>query len=265
MVKFRAAAGGRRWGLALAALWLWGGVGAARGDLTLWYNGDFNANSMTVAPNGLVNESTTGPPTTYSAVYDDFVVPAGQTWSITGVFSNDLLGTTVSSAYWEIRSGVSSGDGGQLLYSGTDAATLTPTGRSFGLDEYTVAVSDLSGITLGAGTYWLSVTPIDSQDGSSYITNTDGTNSINVQAGTSDNTFITSTDAAAFPSGLPYFEPAHDYIGSPADFSMGVTGTLITTTPVPEPASSSIVVGTLALLAAVCGLGRLPRPGREPA
>ena len=161
-------------------------------------------------------------------------------------------------ASWEIRSNVMSGDGGNLLFSGTDSASQTPTGRSgFGFSEYTVAV-DVSAasppVILGAGTYWLSVIPVDTADGSSFITNTDGTNSINVQPGTSDNTFFTSTDSVIFP-GMPYFEPASNEIGSPADFSMGVIGTA----SVPEP--STLVLGLVGTLT-VFGAARFRRRTR---
>ncbi len=244
-------------GLAMAAIGLWVSAGGARADSTLWYNGDFNVNNMNIPPNALVNELTVGSPSTYSAVYADFIVPAGQTWSISSVFSNNVMTTSVTTAYWEIRSGVMSGVGGNLLYSGTDSASQSATGRNgFGLQEYTIAVSGLTGITLSGGaagtTYWLSVIPIDSADGSSYITNTDGTNSINVQPGTSDMSFFTSTDPNV---GVTYFEPVtNNLIPSPANFSMGVDGIIVSS--VPEPSTLVLaLVGTLT----VFGAARLRR------
>ena len=247
-------------GLVVAAVGLWASAGGARADSTLWYNGDFNVNNMNIPPNALVNELTAGSPSTYSAVYDDFIVPAGQTWSVSSVFSNNLMSTSVTSAYWEIRSGVGSNDGGSLLHFGTDAASQTATGRSgFGLTEYTVAVSDLTGITLTGGaagtTYWLSVIPIDTMDNSSSITNTDGSNSINVQPGTSDMAFFTSTDPNV---GVTYFQPVtNNLFPPPANFSMGVDGIILSS--VPEP--STLVLGLMGTLA-VFGAARLRRRTR---
>ena len=103
-------------------LLLWGSAGTASAGSTLWYNGDFNGVSQ------LANEQVS--PSLYSAVYDDFIVPTGQVWNIDQVFSNNEMLTTVTQAYWEIRSGVSSGVAGIMIDSGTGAATQTPTGRS---------------------------------------------------------------------------------------------------------------------------------------
>ena len=98
--------------LALAVL---AGIGCsqARADLALWYNGDFNGSD---AFNNLVSTGGVTTSAGQALVYDDFVVPAGQTWTIDKVYSNDALGSNNSTtAYWEIRSGVSAGSGGSLL------------------------------------------------------------------------------------------------------------------------------------------------------
>jgi hypothetical protein len=45
-------------------------------------------------------------------------------------------------ATWEIRTGVSSGNGGTQLGYGSGQANITPTGReAFGYNEYTIAVA----------------------------------------------------------------------------------------------------------------------------
>ena len=99
----------------------------------LWYNGDFNN------INGLANEVNTLVADAH--VYDNFIVPAGG-FDITSVFSDDLISTNVTGATWEIRSGVSAGNGGTLVASGsTSTPTVTATGRSgFGFTEYQVEV-----------------------------------------------------------------------------------------------------------------------------
>ena len=74
---------GRTVGLfAMACVGLWLAPGAAHaGSVTLWYNGDDDGR------NGLLNE-TRG---TDGLIYDDFIVPTGDIYTITGVFSNDLM------------------------------------------------------------------------------------------------------------------------------------------------------------------------------
>jgi hypothetical protein len=143
---------------------------------TLWYNGDFNG------VNGIANEQNTV--VTQASVYDDFIV-TGTGWIVTAVFSDNLASTTITGANWEIRSGVSAGNGGTLVASGTTAAPLvTPTGRSgFGFTEYMVEVTGLN-VNLAPGTYWLNVTPIGNGAGASFDSQTSGANAVGMPPGT---------------------------------------------------------------------------------
>jgi PEP-CTERM motif len=187
---------------------------------TLWYNGDFNG------ADGLSNEQNTD--IDYGYTYDNFQVD-GSGWTITSIWSNNLMSFRTDQAYWEIRSGVSLGDGGTLVASGTSAATQTATGRSgFGLDEYEILVSGLN-IALGPGEYWLMVAPIDSGAGRSFVSTTSNANGVG--------TFL--LDGSFFTSGFfgANFAAASDFVGAPADFSMGVAGTA----GVPEPATLSML------------------------
>ena len=86
------------------------------------------------------------PVTAQASVYDNFVVTNAAGWDIAAVFSDDLSNTVITGASWEIRSGVSAGNGGTLVASGsTLTPTITPTGRSgFGFTEYQVKVTGLS-------------------------------------------------------------------------------------------------------------------------
>ncbi len=84
----------------------------------LWYNGDFNG------VNGLANEENTSIGSgEFASVYDDFNVPSGPGWTVTSVFSDNLSSTNITGATWEIRQGISEGNGGTLIASGT---TVTP-------------------------------------------------------------------------------------------------------------------------------------------
>ena len=138
----------------------------------LFYGGDFFDDPLypPSLPNGLANENTTFiPGTPYgAATWVAFTVPEGQTWDVTGLFTNNFSsygvldqGTEPTAvAYWSINEEVFAGSAGIVVDSGTSPATSTATGRAnFGLTEYTVQVTGLS-VTLTSGTYWMTVVPI---------------------------------------------------------------------------------------------------------
>jgi hypothetical protein len=209
---------------------------------SLWYNGDFNG--VGYHANG---HNTSDPPDT---VHDDFIIPAGNVWNITGVFSDDLLSTVVTGAIWQIRQG---GIGGTLIAGGfTATPTVTSTGRSgFGYIEYMVEVTGISGVTLVPGQYWLSVTPLGNGTGHSLNTTTSGVNCVGAPCGNDGNSW--------FDSGGGY---------SSDDFSMGVIGSVV-----PEPETWALLgtgLGALLLIArrrrgdpSSCFTRRLPGKRRK--
>jgi hypothetical protein len=117
-------------------------------------------------------------------------VPQGHRAVIYGLLFNVLATLNdfnPKTATWEIRAGVSSGNGGTQLGHGSGAANITRTGRQvFGANEYTIAVAVNPPLTLDAGTYWFNVTPqcTDSGDANCnteqfYASNTThGTNNV---------------------------------------------------------------------------------------
>ncbi len=207
----------------------------------LWYNGDFDDS------NALANVIGGGFPD--ARVFDDFTVTDKTGWHITSLWSNDLMNyTDATQANWTIRSGVSLGNGGTIIASGTDTITQTATGRSrFGTNEYTVRVSALS-IDLTSGTYWLQVTPLGSGFDYSRCSTTMGANSIGTPAGNDGNSYFTASQ-----SGID-FRAASDYLGRRfSDFSMGVDGNVIVAPAVPEPGNVALlagigIVGSLSIL-----------------
>lgn len=211
------------------------GTMSVKADVPLWYNGDFDGRDA------LVNQ--TGPAD--GLVYDNFIVPVGQTYHITGVFSNNLMYSPgdASSAYWEIRSGVSAGNGGTLVASGDGADSLSATGRFLDLGlfkvfEYTNLVS--VNVVLGAGTYWLAVAP-DVSDQNSYISSTSGAGAIGSPPGNDGNSYSSSIFFG------DNFVPTSDIEGAGTwDYSMGIIGTAAVN-GVPEP--STLLAGMLGMAA----------------
>ncbi|HEX3878446.1 MAG TPA: hypothetical protein VHW24_15760, partial [Bryobacteraceae bacterium] len=132
-----------------------------------------------------------------SLVYDDFVVGAGGA-TVTGVFSNDALGSVmnlaeIGTAFWEIRSGVSDGNGGTLVASGTGAANVGSSGVSIlGNPIYQIGVNGLN-VSLTPGTYWLAVAPDVTTSGiSTFIATTAGAGGVGTPQAQNGNSFINS-------------------------------------------------------------------------
>lgn len=225
----------------LALLFVSGLVLPARAD-PLWYNGDLDA---TATPSGLINRNNDDPVFPEGRIYDDFVVTDPEGWRVNEVFSNDLLESTFAftgTAFWEIRSGVSFGNGGTLIASGLSSPALqTPTGRPPppslppGYSEFEIRVTGLN-VFLAPGTYWLTVAPIGVGTGQGFVSVTTGTNALGTPAGNNNNSFATLGPGFGID-----FVPSGSILGSPndPDVSLGVNGVVV-----PEP-------GTMALL----GLG----------
>src|ERR1700734_3231828 len=68
------------------------GPSAHAGSVTLWYNGDNDGRDALVNQTGAAD----------GLVYDDFIVPTGDIYTLTGVFSNDLMYSpaAATTAHW---------------------------------------------------------------------------------------------------------------------------------------------------------------------
>jgi hypothetical protein len=213
----------------------------------LFYGGDFvdplvGSPSL---PNGLANESTlVVPGSPYgAATWVPFKVPAGQTWQVTGLFTNNMSlygvldqfpAQPVAAAYWSINEGILPGSAGTVVASGTSAATITATGRAaFGLQEFTVQVTGLS-FDLTSGSYWMIVVPLCTNpadpfcNGVFFLSDVEYINVRPTHAfGPAEPVFASFFDSPVF---LQSFDPANGQVGacngSGCDaFSAGVLGT----------------------------------------
>ena len=215
----------------------------------LWYGGDLDLNDPN--QNGLANENdaiVSGNPYG-AATYQSFVIPKGQTWDIESVFTNNLISFTPTSGYYEIRSGMSEGNGGTLLLSGMVTGqdlSFNPTGRSdFGYTEYEVD-AHFKSVDFGPGTYWYAMVPI--------CTTCNG-RSFNSNANTHLNSVGIQEDGDSFFNsgffGANYTNANNEGVFN--NFSGGIDGTIV-----PEP-SSLIMLGSGLLAAAGVVRRRLSR------
>lgn len=189
---------------------------AVRAD-TLWYSGDFDGQS------GYINRITTAASSVPAAkMFENFVVADPLGWKVSAVWSNNFnIHQSIEQVDWSIRADMAQGSGGNVLFSGTSAATVTPTGRAYqpddetNLPEYSIIVSGLN-VFLPPGEYWLNVTPY--ADGDVLISSSVGKNSFGAPAANDNN-------------GLWWWSvPDHVYDDTGFGFSMGVAGH-----SVPEP------------------------------
>ncbi len=204
----------------------------------LWYSGDYAGNDIALSVKAFPDEPNP------EMIYDNFTVGASG-WHITSAFENVLFAggepSDLSIYNWEIRSGMSAGNGGTLVASGTYLnPTVVATGRTAlggALTEYTVTASGLD-INLSSGTYWLGGDfggqPLPAA--SVYIGLTHGANGVGSPIGDAGTAFANGGNH-------PWnWQPTSDLVG-PGGFSMGVDGT-----PVPEPSTLVALLGCVGLL-----------------
>lgn len=133
----------------------------------VFYGGDLDPSNANSA--GLSDENTIFIPN--SSTYGAVSFP--NTVSIYGLVVNVQASAAFDpqQATYDIRTGISDGNGGTSVASGTANITVAATGRSFiGLQEYTVAVT-FPTLVLPAGEYWFNIMPqcLNTLDGSCFL------------------------------------------------------------------------------------------------
>ena len=136
----------------------------------LFYGGDLNPSNANAA--GMSDENTLlilGGSSTYGEVN----IPSGTTVTVKGALFNVQASAAFDpmTASYDIRTGVSEGNGGTSIASGTTKIKVAATANNFvGLQEYSIVVV-FPPVTLTSGDYWVNVTPncTDTLDGSCSV------------------------------------------------------------------------------------------------
>ena len=155
------------------------------------------------------------------------------------VFGNFLIdGPLPTQLYYEFRQGVEPGSGGELMQSGTVAATTEQTFRgAFGMLEWQV-FGLIPRIELAPERYWFTVAPVGEGSGHYYLSTTSGRNGTGSPLGDGNSFYDSETFGANF-------DPTGDWLGKGTwDFSLGFGNNEI-----PEPATFFATLAALALLA----------------
>jgi hypothetical protein len=234
--------------LALIAVFAFNtGVSAQALPGSLWYNGDLNH------VNGLANEQDDllgfGE---YAHVFDDFNVTDSPGWHLTSLYSNNYMtyietGGLTTAVEWSIHQGITEGNPGTTVASGTSTDFAITVHSQDELTEYTVRVLGLN-INLAPGTYFLNVTPVGNGHGRSFDSDTSGVGCVGTPCGNNGNAFF---DSNFF--GANYQSTAEQ--GQPGDFSMGVIGTVV-----PEPPAWAMMAMGAVVLLGVQQLRRRKKP-----
>ena len=210
---------------------------------SIWYNGDRNHT------NGLANERDDSLGFgQYAHVFDDFKVTDSPGWHLTSLYSNNIMNysTSTTAVEWSIHQGITEGNPGTTVASGTSTDFAITVHHVDEFTEYTVRVLGLN-INLAPGTYFLNVTPIGSGNGRSFTSDTSGAGCIGNPCGNNGNAFFDSNFFGA------NYQPTGSQ-GQPGDFSMGVQSF----SEVPEPPPwAMMAMGAVVLI----GVQQLRRRG----
>lgn len=189
--------------------------GVSRGTTMLFYAGDADLVDAVVAGSNFAAP-------TDAWIYERFVVPAGQTWTVERLMCSVVSDEQdVTQADFEFRTGMAVGTGGTVTNSGTglNASWIRVSEGVYGFPEYVLILQLPTPVNLVAGTYFVGVRPRGLTRGITFMSTTDGTNGT-VAA---DDFALWHDNGGQF--GATPYEQSSDGAGTNYDHSIGIEGT----------------------------------------
>lgn len=206
------------YGFALLAL-----AGLSRSQPIPFYAGNpiVSATGLSCEQSGLVTDAR---------VYEQFTIPVASSYN--QIYGNFMItpGYTVTQAYWEIRVGVSPGNGGILIIAGISPVTISlgPTilagnypfqplmGTGMSFKATTKVLVNTGGFVLAPGTYQFTLVPMSGGNvGRCYSLSTNGAGGVGNGVGDG----ISYYDSSFW--GYSWLD-AQTAFGGPKDFSLGI-------------------------------------------
>lgn len=200
------------------------------GAEVIFYNGEFmDRSNLSCERNTNVADSR---------VYENFHISG--TWEITelfGSFMQQQTTTSLSTAYYEVRQGLSPGNGGTLVGSGHLNVSRSFIAQSaWNWPVYRVSGTPAN-LVLGTGDYWMTLAPEGKGNGQWFVMASTGANAV----GSTAMDGISYWDSTTW--NVHWAQLPNGYIGPavPISWSLGVAGNKAEA-PVPEPGSVLLLV-----------------------
>ena len=195
-----------------------------------WYSGD-PYSPATTWPQYTDNLSTGF--NNLAMTFDNFAWTGGNVASVGGHFHNFNSGllTTIDTAHWEIRTGMSVGNAGTLVASGSGSATNSATTFTQGGWAVQRVDVDVPDFTLPSGNYWFGLAIGSTQAAGSgwFVAGTFGTNGIGGPLGDNDHLYYQENNSVVswnYVDGRPLFPPGTQGFDPSYFINVPVPGTL---------------------------------------
>lgn len=224
--------------LAILAVYAATGLQAATADV-LFYGGDLDFENAMFSERSQRQDAR---------VYDDFSLVEASL--VTGIFGSFALTSGLPTvAYFEVRSGISPGNGGTLLASGEFSVQSTYLGGGIGPNYWRFS-GEIAPLELAPGDYWVAMALVNDDGGACLIGTTSGANGEGgpLQNG---NSFFDCTFFYEYFAGYNFASTQRILGPGSWDFSIGVEGHAV-----PEVSNAIIVLSGLGLVAKLSRMGR---------
>lgn len=203
-----------------------------------WYSGD-PYSQQTTWPQYTDNLSTTS--NVRAMTFDNFAWTGGIVASVGGHFHNFDSGplNTIDTAHWEIRTGMSAGNAGTLVASGSGSVTNAPTAFTQGGWAVQRVDVDVPDFALSTGNYWFGLAIGSTQAANSgwFVAGTFGANGVGGPLGDNNHLYYQEAQTVVtwnyvdgqtlYPPGTQGFDPSFFInVPTPGTLALAALGAL---------------------------------------